>query len=94
MSADLRNANVYFSVLGDAEQVAQSRTCLLRAKRFINLKLGESLDLKYTPKLYFKLDETAQEAQRLQLVLRDVENELSQFDELHPEDDEDEEPTV
>lgn len=69
VSSDLRHATVFFSVLGNPEQVAASTKGLLRARKYLNARLGERLDLRFTPKLRFRLDETAARAQRLESIL-------------------------
>ncbi len=68
----MRNATLYYSVLGPAEQVEETTKGLLRARKFINRELGERLAMKYTPTLRFALDETAERAQRIERVLRDI----------------------
>jgi ribosome-binding factor A len=72
VSADLRNATVYYSVLGSEEQIEASTEALLRAKKFINIQLGDRLAMKYTPQLHFSYDHTAERAQRIEQALRSV----------------------
>jgi ribosome-binding factor A len=71
VTPDLRFARVYYSVLGDAEQVQASTKGLLRARKYINGRLTDRLDLRYIPKLRFILDETAAQAQRLEQLLNE-----------------------
>jgi ribosome-binding factor A len=71
VSPDLRFARVYYSVLGDDEQVRASTKGLTRARKFINGLLGERLELRYIPKLRFILDETAAKAQRMEQLLNE-----------------------
>jgi len=71
VSPDLRHATVYYSVLR-------------RARKFINVLLGERLETKFTPSLLFRLDETPREAQRIERTLKQIE------DQLGPESDGDE----
>ncbi len=76
VSADLRNATVYYSVLGPPEQIEATRQGLARARKFINVRLGEQIETKYTPQLRFVLDETAQRAQRIEKALREIHEQL------------------
>ena len=73
VSPDMRNATVYYSVLGEPEQVEESTKGLKRARKFINVQLGARLQMRYTPLVYFRLDETAERAQRIERILRDIE---------------------
>jgi len=74
----MRNATLYYSVLGSAEQLEATTKGLLRARKFINRELGERLAMKYTPTLRFVLDETAERAQRIERVLRDIDGQQRQ----------------
>lgn len=71
VSPDLRFAKVFFSVLGDPQQVKDSIKGLLRARKHINALLADRLDLRYIPKLRFVYDETAAKAQRMAELLRE-----------------------
>ena len=51
VSPDLRFARVFFSVLGDDEQVEASTKGLLRARKWINARLAERIDLRFVPKI-------------------------------------------
>jgi ribosome-binding factor A len=71
VSVDMRNATVYYSVLGPDEQIEATSEALRRARKFINVRLGERLAMKYTPQLHFSYDQTAERAQRIEKVLQD-----------------------
>ncbi len=83
VSPDLRHATVYYSVLGSDEQVAATTDGLRRARRFINVLLGERIETKYTPSLMFRIDETPRRAQEIERAIREG------LEELPPEGDED-----
>ncbi|MEN6301381.1 MAG: 30S ribosome-binding factor RbfA [Armatimonadia bacterium] len=70
VSPDLRHAKVFFSVLGDEEQVKNSIKGLLRARKYMNARLSETIELRYIPKLRFIYDETAVKAQRMAEALQ------------------------
>ncbi|MEN1679797.1 MAG: 30S ribosome-binding factor RbfA [Planctomycetota bacterium] len=56
VSGDLRNAKVHVSIMGDE---AEQRLCLHGLKSsagFLQSKVGDRIDTRYTPKLEFKLD--------------------------------------
>lgn len=56
MSNDLKHATVFFSVLGDEEEVRKVRSGLDRAKGFVKREIGLRLDLKYVPEIAFRYD--------------------------------------
>lgn len=72
VSADLRHATVNVSVLGDAESKRQTLRALIRARNFIRNHLGDRLDLRRVPQLTIHLDDTAERAQRMEQLLREV----------------------
>ena len=84
MSADLRHARVYFSVLGDDDAKRDAGRGLRRAAKFIRGLIGDRMDLRNVPKLRFHFDETAERAQRIEAILRDNASENA------PEDPDDE----
>ena len=56
VSADLRHARVYYSVLGGEEEVCRGREFLDREVREIRRNLGRRVVLKYLPALNFIYD--------------------------------------
>jgi ribosome-binding factor A len=70
VSPDLHFARVFFSVLGDPEQVRASTKGLLRARKYINARVAERVELRFIPKLRFQLDDTAARAQQMAELLR------------------------
>ncbi len=79
-TADLREARVYASVLGDEEEVRHTMAALTRARSAIRSKLGHHIRLKYTPQLAFELDETARHAQRIETLINQFQSELQKTD--------------
>ncbi len=78
VSPDLRHARVYVSALGDADGQMQSYRGLCRAAKFVRARLAERVDLRYIPELTFRYDDTAERAQQLEGVLRELADERSQ----------------
>jgi ribosome-binding factor A len=56
VSPDLKSARVYVSVMGDEKTQALSMHGLRSARGFIQSKIAERLELRYTPILHFVLD--------------------------------------
>lgn len=70
-SPDLKNATVFCSILGkddSREEIAR----LNKAAGKIRHVLGQKIDMKYTPALTFRQDESFEEAARIDALLRDV----------------------
>lgn len=69
MTADLKTATCYVMPLGGAhaEEVVAA---LNRHHRFIRGAISPALDLKFTPDLRFRVDETFAEADRIDSLLR------------------------
>ncbi len=86
MSPDLKHARVYFSVLGDEQQKRDSARGIRRAAKFIRGRVAERIELRYVPTLRFLLDETAERAQRIEMLLRREAEEL-QLEEPEPDDE-------
>lgn len=69
VSADLRTAKVYVSVLGTEDEVKESMAALKHAAGFIRNQLGIVLRMKRTPDLHFVYDDTDLRAARIEELL-------------------------
>jgi ribosome-binding factor A len=94
VSADLRQATVYYSALGRAdkrgtgvvpqlepEQREETQAALQAAAPHLRASLGRQVRLKYTPELSFREDPSVEAGNRIESIIR----ELHQHD---PADDE------
>ncbi len=72
LASNLRTANVFVSVYGSA--AAKRRALELLQRRRVQLQDGiaRKMVMKYTPVLHFKLDETAEKAQRVMSILQEL----------------------
>jgi ribosome-binding factor A len=70
LTADLRHASVYFSVMGGEADVARSVACLESASNFIRSELGRRLRVKHVPDLKFFYDDTAIKGARIEKILK------------------------
>jgi len=71
-SRDLRHARVYVSVLGDEEEQTRCLEALNGAVGYIRSLLGPRMTMRYVPELSFRLDHTAESAQHIEALLRDL----------------------
>lgn len=87
MSPDLKLASCYVMPLGgqNAEEIVAA---LNHHHRFIRGAIGHQIDLKYAPDFRFFVDETFEEADRIESILR---SERVQRDLKHDDEDEGEE---
>ena len=69
LTPDLRNGIVFFSVLGDENDVTQATDGLNHAASFIRKQLGHKLQMKFTPQLRFEYDETIKNAAHIMELL-------------------------
>ena len=69
VSADLRTAKIYVSVLGTEDEVKESMAALKHAAGFIRNQLGIVLRMKRTPDLHFVYDDTDLRAARIEELL-------------------------
>ena len=67
---NLRNAIVYYSVIGDEAQHDATATALKSAAKRFQAAIGSQTRLKYTPVLEFRLDRSIDEGLRMEKLLR------------------------
>ena len=72
MSPDLREARVYWTVHGDAEQRKQTAKGLENARGFLRREIGTEIKLRVTPDLLFELDRGAEHSQRISDLLESL----------------------
>ncbi|MDP3972379.1 MAG: 30S ribosome-binding factor RbfA [Candidatus Nanopelagicales bacterium] len=67
---DLRDATVYYTVLGDDQQCADSAVALESAKGLMRSEVGRQTGVKFTPTLSFVADTVPSSARRIDDLLR------------------------
>jgi ribosome-binding factor A len=72
-SPDLRQARVYVSVLGDADERASTMAGLESAHGVLQLAVARELRMKHTPTLEFLFDESIDRGMRISELLGDDE---------------------
>jgi len=72
VTADLRLARVYYSVLGGEQERVSARDALRRSKGFIRKELGQVLRIRYAPELAFLYDASYERGTRIDRLLRDA----------------------
>jgi len=74
LSADLRLAKIYYSVLGDIKQKANTSKGLEHAGGFIRRMIAQRLNLKFTPEIFFKEDNSIEESIYLEQEIEKLKN--------------------
>ena len=72
VSNDLRHARIYFNLLGGGDARAEVGAGLKSAAGFIRSKVAKQLNLRFAPEIEFAYDETEDEAQRIDELLKQV----------------------
>lgn len=72
VSPDLRQAIVYYSVLGPAEQHEDTSKALRSAGSHLRAVLGHQVRLKYLPYLSFREDPAIATGQRVEEIIREI----------------------
>lgn len=72
MSGDLQQATVYLTVLGDDSAKEETLAALSKAKGFIRTEIGRRIKLRHTPELVFKFDESIDYGNRIEQLLREI----------------------
>ena len=80
MSIDLRDATVFVSIYGKNADKAEILAFLEKQRALIQSELARKVILKYTPRLHFKLDETAENADRVMAILDELNLDMPEAD--------------
>ncbi|MGH8004018.1 MAG: 30S ribosome-binding factor RbfA [Limisphaerales bacterium] len=75
ISPDLKNAVVFYSVLGDGVQQEKTERVLNRVAHQLQGMAARQLKLRYTPRLVFRRDETIEKADRIERLLKEIKDE-------------------
>jgi len=75
MSADLRQARVFYSVLGDQNSKEKSAAALGRARGFVQRKIGRRLKLRYTPEISFCFDASVERGAHIEELIQKIHSE-------------------
>lgn len=73
LSSDKRNARVYVTVAGDEAEHKSALNALQHAAPYVRKQLGLSLNLPRTPELHFVRDRVEEQGDRVDQLLREIE---------------------
>ncbi|MFI5931211.1 30S ribosome-binding factor RbfA [Actinoplanes sp. NPDC051494] len=69
ITGDLRDAHVYYTVLGDQTEQASTAAALESAKGMLRTRVGHALKLRHSPSLTFVLDNVLDHAKEIDDLL-------------------------
>jgi ribosome-binding factor A len=69
LTADLREATLYYTVLGDAADIAATTAALASANGLLRSIVGKRLGLRFAPTLAFVRDEVVEQANHIEELL-------------------------
>ena len=72
LTGDLSLATVFYTILGDTEEQKATEADLLDSKGFIKGILGKRLEVKKIPDLKFKYDESYEQGNRIDNILKNL----------------------
>jgi ribosome-binding factor A len=75
ISNDLRVAKIFYSVLGDDEKKKEAKLGLDSACKYIRKLLGDTLKLRYTPEIIFRLDTSSEYSMYIGKIFEKIERE-------------------
>jgi len=72
VSKDLRQAKVFFNLLGGSADKSEAQAALKSAGGFIRSRVGKNLKLRFVPAIDFVYDDSEDEARRIDALLDKV----------------------
>lgn len=72
VSADLRQAKVHVSVMGDEKKQQLSLRGLRSAAGYLQAKVNQRIETRYTPRIVFELDQGVKKSIEVSRILREV----------------------
>lgn len=78
VSPDLQHARVFYTSMGDEKARRETAAALDRATPFFRRHLGGALRLRRVPELEFRFDQSIEDQDRIEQILRDLHEEARQ----------------
>lgn len=75
VTADLKNANVFYITHGDEIERKQVAKALKRASGFVRSHLAKIMNLRYTPSVQFEYDTKAEKVEALDKIFAEIAHE-------------------
>lgn len=72
LSDDLKSARVYFSIIGERDDVIRAQSGLDSAKGYIKREVGSRIHLRHFPEITFEHDPTLETGNRMEGLLKKI----------------------
>ena len=72
LTSDLSLATVYYTVLGNEGEIESTKEDLEKSKGYLRSSLAKKLDLRKTPELKFKYDESLAYGNKISKILEEL----------------------
>lgn len=69
---DLRYAKIYVSVLGNEKEKSDSMAGLKSAEGYVRREIGHRVNMRYTPEVIFKLDDSIEYGINMAKLIKDT----------------------
>jgi ribosome-binding factor A len=76
-SPDLRNARIFVTIMAEGDALDKSLEGLRKAAAFIRSELGRRLHIRFIPELFFEVDHSAEESERVLKLLEEIQKSKS-----------------
>lgn len=83
MTADLKSAQIFISVMGTQSQKTETISSLNDASKYIKAEMNQRIKLRYSPSITFRLDDTIDRAIRIGRILEDLGRDKSEEQKQH-----------
>ena len=77
VTADLKYARVFVSIMGDPKQQEMGITALKHASGFVRGELGKRVRMRVTPEIEFRIDESIEQGARIFELLQQIKKDES-----------------
>ena len=74
VTKDLRQAKIYFSMIGSEKEKEKTMEGLQSASGYLKKEIGTRLKLRRFPELTFKFDDSLEYASNIEKILKEIEN--------------------
>ena len=75
VSGDLKNATVFYSVLGGAKEKQDTAAALKRARGFIQAEINRRVRMKRIPQISFEFDRSVEYGDRIDKIIEQIHQE-------------------
>ena len=83
VTSDLQLARVFYTTIGDDKSRSETARALGRALPFLRRQIGHRLRLRSVPELQFVYDESIEQQDRIERIIRDIHTERAEHPHLN-----------